>query len=399
MRMLLYLLLVSSEIVSTPIAPRNNLLLLGAPAIAMARDSEGVVIAWAERNDRGLNRINVARLNESAYQVGSIHVLPAGEGADASFPSIASLPSGSGFTIAWMELESSSVRTMVSRLDAALTPSTPVLLTASSVQSTRSPAVVRSGSSTWITSASLLWRVRSDGSFDPPIDSGVPASDMIANGALPRLVGAMKPFAIDTCLDRAGCQVWGGPFKGYCYPECVVHTQQGYGLRLMAPYTTLSGPSFHYESDAQPAISGHDTEVLIAWYSGPESSGGAVVVNKLTDQSLADFGQLALQPRGLGDFPQEWGAIRPDIATDGERYVVVWQTKRGITHDIEGAAIDRDGTVTPFTVANSADDERDPSVISTRPGAFLVAYEKISPAGRRLAGRQITFDGRVRVVR
>ena len=84
---------------------------------------------------------------------------------------------------------------------------------------------------------------------------------------------------------------------------------------------------------------------------------------------------------------------------DGSRYVIVWQTTTPAgDHDIAGASIDADGNVIPLTIAMSTADEREPSIISIRSGAFLVAYEKIG-VDRRIAGRFITFDGRERAVR
>jgi len=311
------------------------------------------------------------------------------------------LPSGSGFTIAWMEFENGGVRTLFSRLDAALNHGTPVvLMTSGDAAAVKAPVVVRSGVSTWITVASRFWKILPDGSLDEPLEAGVAASDMIANGPMPRLVGATKPFAADQCMQSPGCRAIGGPFNGLCYASCVIHVQLGYGLRLMAPFAAFGGPSFHEESDAQPAIQSDGRDLLIAWYLGAEARGGSVVVNRLTEQSLGAFEAMAANPRQIGFFAPESGAVRPDIATDGERYLVVWQTKRGLAeHDIEAAVIERDGTVTPLTIASSADDERQPSVISTRRGAFLVAYEKISRTDRRIAGRLVTFDERRRAVR
>jgi hypothetical protein len=55
--------------------------------------------------------------------------------------------------------------------------------------------------------------------------------------------------------------------------------------------------------------------------------------------------------------------------------------------------------VTRFTIASSSDDERNPSVIATRDGAFFIAYEKISGTDRQIARQFIAFDGRARPVR
>ena len=100
----------------------------------------------------------------------------------------------------------------------------------------------------------------------------------------------------------------------------------------------------------------------------------------------------------LGGFAPDAGQTRADIATDGEHTLVVWRTASATTHDIVGAWIDRDGKITPLSIATSAADERDPSVLAIGPGAFLVAYEKITGFDRRIAGRYVTLPGRRRAV-
>jgi len=103
----------------------------------------------------------------------------------------------------------------------------------------------------------------------------------------------------------------------------------------------------------------------------------------------------------LGTFGPDSDPTRPDIATDGERYVVVWRSATADGwHDILGASIDRAGNVVPFSIATAVtDDERDPSIVAVSHGRFLVAYDKWSESQRRLAGRFVTFPSRLRAVR
>lgn len=90
----------------------------------------------------------------------------------------------------------------------------------------------------------------------------------------------------------------------------------------------------------------------------------------------------------------------PDVATDGQRYVVVWRSRSAQgDYDIAGAAIDRNGVATPLSIASSSADERDPSVIAVGSGRFLIAYEKIEAGERRLAGRFLDFEDRRRAIR
>jgi len=113
-----------------------------------------------------------------------------------------------------------------------------------------------------------------------------------------------------------------------------------------------------------------------------------------------NFDVVTRHPQEIGTFGPDNMPVRPDVATDGERYVIVWQTRTpALDHDVVAVALDRAGHVTRYTIASSADDERNPSVIATRDGAFLIAYEKISGTDRRIAHQFITFDGRSRTVR
>ena len=84
----------------------------------------------------------------------------------------------------------------------------------------------------------------------------------------------------------------------------------------------------------------------------------------------------ASQP--LAAFAGDSGQTRPDIAADGQRYVVVWREQTAMrNHDVVGMVIDNDGRQTPFSIATSSADERDPSVLSLGGGTFFVAYEKM----------------------
>lgn len=54
----------------------------------------------------------------------------------------------------------------------------------------------------------------------------------------------------------------------------------------------------------------------------------------------------------LGQFGPDSGPTRPDIATDGERYLVVWRTTSPTgDHDVDGASIDRAGNITHLAIA------------------------------------------------
>ncbi len=371
---------------------------LASPAVALAADDHGVAGAWVDHG-----RIYVTRVDAQGNVLGPAREMPLSSGKaplEASCPSMAKSPSGSGFTLAWLEESQDDVRAVYTRLDAQLTPEPPTMLTSMSASLLESPVIVRSGASTWITANNLVWQLRADGTLDVPLQSALPASDMVANAPWPRLVGATRAVSSYTCSTGPGCSAASGPFRGYCYPYpgCRLDTSKGYALKFMAIYTTFQAVPFTFESEAQPAIASDGRDVLIAWFLGTQVTGGQVVVDRFSD--LVNFDVVTRHPQEIGTFGPDNMPVRPDVATDGERYVIVWQTRTpALDHDVVAVALDRAGHVTRYTIASSADDERNPSVIATRDGAFLIAYEKISGADRRIAHQFITFDGRARTVR
>lgn len=370
---------------------------VASPAVALAADDRGVAGAWVDHG-----RIYATRVDARGNVAGEVHEIPfssAKRPLEASCPSMAKSPSGSGFTLAWLEESQDDVRAIYTRLDAELTPEPPKVLTVM-YATPEAPVLVRSGASTWITANNFVWQLRADGSLDLPLLAAMPASDMIANAPFPRLVGATKAVTIHQCSANPGCSVPSGPFRGYCYPYpgCRIDVETGYALKFMAIYTTFQSVPFTFESAAQPAIASDGRDVVIAWFRGTQSTGGEVVVDRFSD--LVNFDVVTQNPQVIGSFGPENVPVRPDVATDGERYVVVWQTRTpAYDHDIAGAVLDRQGHVTKFTVASSADDERNPSVIATRDGAFFIAYEKISGTDRQIARQFIAFDGRARPAR
>jgi hypothetical protein len=369
---------------------------VAVPPVAMAKDSSGVVIAWSMVNGQGAWRIYVARLDATGHIAGEVHTMPVLSTipADAELSSLAALPGGGGFVAAWTELSLTPFQSQVvyCRLDRALNASslTPLATFPEAIV----PAVVRSGTSTtWIAAGSQVWRLNPDGSPQPPLNTGFAADDMTVANDFPHLVVGQASKESIACLpDCAGASRW------VCPESCRVY-QYTYTLRFLALYTTAGAISFKYQTDAQPAVQSDGHDVLVAWFDGTQPIGGAVFAARMPPQSDL-FPERVAQPLFLGNFGRESGATRPDIATDGERYVVVWRTTPdgGGGHDIAGAVIDRDGKITPLTIATSSADERDPSVIFVGGGTFLVAYETYTAGVRRIGGRFVTFPSHRRPV-
>ena len=376
---------VSDEIVSDPMRPHLASPAFAVPALSMARDRAGVAIAWSMPGGANLiERVYVARLDDAGQLAGAVREIPATlPQTDALAPSIAADPSGLGFTVAWLE----GPEVVYCRLDAALTPSAPVNLSPTLVA-----PLVRSGpnsKSVWIAAGLTLYGIAPDGARE--VFGINAASDMTVATGFPQLIGSHRSKTPSGCT----CPVGGGPFHGICPGNCLVYAQEA--IDYVALFTAAQSRVFASVTDAQPAIASDPNNVTVAWLEGEQARGGSAKALRVPLSALDSFSSA--RALTLGSFAPDAGATRPAVASDGARALVVWRTLTSPgNHDIAGAVVDGDGTITPLTIAASASDERDPSVIALGHGAFLVAYDKITGSERRLAGRFVTF-GRHRAVR
>jgi hypothetical protein len=317
------------------------------------------------------------------------------DAADATVPSIAAAPGGDGFIVTWIEtapLSASFPRASYCRLDRDLNPSAHTVLPA--IAYPPAPAIVRSGKRTWIASGRVVWEVRADGSLGELLNAGIDATDMTVATDFPQIVALSHFTAGFIC--PLGC----GSTGHFAFCRCPLVPVTKYSLQFTSLYSVTASTIFDFESDAAPAIGSDGRDVALVWLQGAHDKGGDVVMSRLFAPSFTEFTAAVNQSRVIGSFRPDAGATRPDIASDGERYVVVWRTATGAgLHDIIGASIDHAGNVIPLSIATSDADERDPSVIAVGNGTFLVAYQKVSDGEQRIAGRFVTIDNRGRAVR
>jgi hypothetical protein len=388
---------VGAEIASGPLPFTNVQSFLPAPAVALARDRAGVAIAWVMRGTAG-DRISVVRLDATGHFTGAVQTIPASaDSLDVLAPSIAAAPRGEGFTLAWLETSAgipSVTRAAYCRLDRDLKPSTPAVLLVVS-QPVTAPAIVRSGKTTWISAGTSAWELRDDGSLGSPLNTGFNATDMTVASDFPQVV-AFGQVITGGPICPPGC----GSTGHFARCSCPLAPITSNALLFTSLYSISTSRTLDFASDAAPAIGNDGHDVALVWLQGAHVRGGQVVMARLLPPSFTDFPKSVDQYSVIGTFSAEGGPTRPDIASDGARYVVVWRTAMSDgSHDIVGASIDRTGNIIPLSIATSTADERDPSVISMGDGTFLVAYEKLSNGQRRIAGRFVTFDPRGRAVR
>ena len=393
---------VGDEVLSDVLNPANAVISAVAPAVAMAQDLHGVAIAWTMRNALGANAVYVARLDAAGRIVApATEISGIGIEVEAYWPSIAASPDGTGFTLAWVELlrppRTDLVRAFYCQLDANLKPSEQHILAAMRAATITAPAIVRSGKATWISFNGTVREIRADGSLGPELNAGVPVSDMVATSDYPKVVSGQSVETGWICTGDPTCSL-GGPFIGYCHEACRIY-RYAYELRFVSLHTGQAMRTMAFKSESRPAIQSDGRDVLVAWMNGEQGAGGTVTAVHLSARSFVNVDWELQNEQDIGTFGADVVATRPDNATDGERYVVVWSTKKlNGDRDVVGASIDREGNVTNFSIATTDADEHDPSVLMTAPGNFLVAYEKLSQSERRVATRSLKFNKRRRAV-
>ena len=392
---------IGPEVVSTPMLRGIPAIASSAPAVAIARDRDGVAIAWSMLNAEGRSRIEVARLDGGGHVAGAVHELPglavAPEGG-AYFPSLAAAADGDGFLVAWMHIAPDGAAptgiAVHARLDRDLHES------ASRVDRivVDAPLVATGGGKSWLVTGDLLWPVATDGTLGNPIATYLAAAGMTVTGGVPQLIGGHSVRGDFVCDARPPCPP-PQPRFWVCSEECRIYSYT-FDLQFLALYAASGRQSYAVTNDAMPAIGGDGREVFVAWLQGTPASGGDVVLARLTPQQFAGFGDALQAPRVIARWSPDSGPTRPAIASDGTHTVIVWRNRNlAGDHDIVGAVVDAAGSVTPLDVAMSAADERDPSIVANGDGSFLVAYETIAAGEHRLAGRLITFAAHRRAVR
>lgn len=392
---------ISDEVLSDPLQDHVAPLLFSqpmpVPAVSLAKDGAGVAIAWTMANAQREERVYVTRLDGAGHAAGGVREIPLGVPASMHqvYPSLAAAPGGSGFVLAWMEIDRlapSWRRVFFCGLDSSLQPSAATLLYPGAIAN--GPPIVRTnGDTTWIAGGGVLASLAKDGTLSSPIPNVAP-SDMALPANLPLLVGGTNVKTGVTCAPE--CAGAGGPFNCWCFIDVY-----SYSLSFTSLLTTSQVKTYPFKSDAAPAVESNGRDALVAWFRGP-ATGGDVVTLRMTPAEFSRFDGLAAAAPSLALFPPDPGVTRPSIATDGQRYVVVWRVRTAPgNHDIAGMAIDADGGLTPLSIATSAADEIDPAILYLGGGTFLVGYEKDTLAlERRIAGRFVTFpSGRRRPAR
>ncbi len=356
------------EVVSAPLPGAFEVYGFAPPALA--GDGSAFGVAWSAWAEGGDNRIYAAPLDATAHVAGAVQVMPTGL-RHAERPVLTA--TASGFMIGWIELVDRMPRGLICALDRQLVPiAKPVIL------GSGADRVVLASSEHRVVAAykGQLFELADDGTI---INASSGVSSPVALAVTPFRTIALGQTSTQTpvpCFD----------FHGHCGQPSFINS---YFLTLLDVGNLLVGDNLGFFSTLGAAVGFDGQSPLIVWYDGTPTFGGQILAMRLTP---ASYDAKRFPARFLlGSYPPRMDntGAAPQIAYDGERYLVVWQDGNAIS----GALLDAAGKVTLLAIAKSGSR---PNVIATSRGRFLVAYELWNTEGRHVAGRFIDVTSRRR---
>jgi len=318
-------------------------------AAPIAADGVGFAVAWSEFAD-GLSRAYAGRLDAAGNLI-EVGVRTAGTADAASV-----VPSGDRYIAAWLEPDS-SVK-FPALITAALDRDFKLLHARNAGVTLGRPVVRVTPSRTYVGAGGALYEVDRDG---VPVNAFFVGATIDDVGAADDQVGYVVHSTSHT-----------PPICGFFGCSQAFDT---YSLTFTWLFRVTLGDSWRFLSDAPVGVGTNGSEFLYVYFDGAAHLVKAVIWGP-------DIEQLVLSER----LPPLLDALnQPQIAWDGARWLVVWSAGASI----EGAAVAHDHSVTPFTISASG---LRPAVAAAKQGRFLVTYEVIDVAGRRLASRVIDFN-------
>jgi uncharacterized protein (TIGR03382 family) len=173
--------------------------------------------------------------------------------------------------------------------------------------------------------------------------------------------------------------------------------QDIYGARVTSDGTVLDASGIPISAGSAweefPVVSWDGTSNLVAWVDGRTSTWGLYGARVTTDGVVQDPSGILISGGR--------GAIASRLATtsDGTGHLVAWAARgTGGGADLYAARLSRAGAVVEpggHLVAGAAQDELWPTLASSGPRSYLVAYTRTEPAAGtyRVHARTLTFDG------
>jgi hypothetical protein len=340
------------ELLSAPQPPANPTV---KPEVSIAADRGSAVLAWATGDHLYVDVLSIdGRLGEATAIPANAPVAP----------SIVAFRGG--YLLAWVETALPE-RAIVVRLTAALQPMQQQTISATNAE-------LRSdGTNAFLLISNTAYSLAEDGALNTA--AGIDAGDDIA------VMGSNTSAHLWHTVEPCGHFNWG---CGGTDLNVEVNGPNHYE-RLIAVHTTtgletITGPA---------AIAFDGRRLLVACYVGDSLHRPDV---RASVQVRPYDAEWLAPPITIGSIWDASPPVRPGIAGDGRRFVVVWRTWNGTNFDVAGAVIDN-GTfeVAPLDIASGPNDEEGPGIAAIAPGRFLITWTSISATERRLAARFLDF--------
>jgi len=351
--------------VTTPVMERSPFSTRTAAAASLARDGDGFVAAWSA--GASSSHIFAARLDASLTAIPPIREFApfSGEAYDASYPDIA--PIDGGYALVWIERERiaqpRAATVILARLSSGFEPQ-PATTVLPVIDSGVARIVGGDANGVSVLVQGYVATVNANGTHLLTQLTNWDVDDAVALGGS---IGMTAVRFVPSVCGRFGCL----PSSSTVMMYCGGFTMTGAIQSSIASAQDLTAIGY-----------GGGTYVIVSLIRNPIGSLSAIRVrDKLRLESPG-------APLFLDHFVPDEVPVRPSIAWDGERFLIVWRSG----HDIAGATIEENGAVHSFTLVATDDDERNPIVVGVLPGRFALAYEVHVDAGhRRLAARYVDF--------
>jgi hypothetical protein len=335
------------------------------PALGLARNGAGFAITWAAINAAGRSRVIFATLNPEATTISARELPTLDASGDAYHSAIASRDKG--FLVAWTEIAASEPQGVVAiaHLD---TDGRLIRPPRELMPGLNAPTVYWTGADYFLGVGSTLWAISADDSNTRRIGVGETIDALSGTVSQVAIAGHSIQVSAGLCF--------------HCPPKPPPQPpREIYVARFELVGTCSTTWSLEPAPPLGTGVGFNGRQYLVVW---PDNNSTLKAFRLRGDcQNIDAPGSILIDHVFAGGS----ATSNPQVAWDGTRFLVVYQTSAG---EIRGAAVDEGESAPPFVIANG--NVRRPTLIAVAPGRFLVAYEALSVSGKQLAGRFIDFS-------
>jgi hypothetical protein len=343
------------EILSAPQPPASRVL---QPSVGIAADRGSAVVAWA-----GGDHVFVSVLGIDG-RLGEATDIP------ASAPVAPSLVSfRGGYLLAWVE-KTVPERAISVRLTAGLQPMQPQQAIIAETAQLRGD-----GTSALLLTGSTAYALTEDAGLN--LSKAIDAGDDIA------VMGSSTSAHLWHEVNPCGHFNWGcGGTDLYVEVDGPDRKERITAIQTTTGMQTITSPAAIAFDGQRLLVACYNVEVDVTHLSGFR---GLVQVRPYDAVWLAP-------PITIGMIWDPSMPVRPSIASDGRRFVIVWRSWNGEHYEVNGAIIDNSTlVVTPLEIARGPNDAFEPGIAAIAPGRFLITWTSLTATERRLGARFLDF--------